>query len=68
MGEICHTLAIWIGPNDLNSGDISAMSTLLGCYRGLVTVGMGASTVRLIHLPSKSIFAHTSTSLAEPTR
>ena len=53
VGEICHmdTLAIWIGLNGLNSGDIPAISTLLGCYRGFVTVGMGASTVRLIHNP-----------------
>jgi len=49
VDEICHALAIRIGSNDLDSDDIPAISTLLGCCQGLVTVEKGASTVRLIH-------------------
>ena len=47
--EICHAIAIQIGSNDLNSDDIPAISTLLGCCQGLVTIEKGGSTVRLIH-------------------
>ena len=49
VDEICHALAIRIGSNDLDTDDIPAISTLLGCCQGLVTVDKGASTVRLIH-------------------
>ena len=49
VDEICHAIAIRIGSNDLNSDDIPAISTLLGCCQGLVTMEKGASTVRLIH-------------------
>ena len=49
VDEICHAIAIRIGSNDLNSDDIPAISTLLGCCQGLVTVDKGASNVRLIH-------------------
>jgi len=49
VDEICHAIAIRIGSNDLGSDDIPAISTLLGCCQGLVTVDKGASTVRLIH-------------------
>jgi len=49
VDEICHAVAIRIGSNDLASDDIPAMSTLLDCCQGLVTVDKGASTVRLIH-------------------
>ena len=49
VDEICHAIAIRIGSNDLDKGDIPTISTLLDCCQGLVTVDMGASTVRLIH-------------------
>jgi len=49
VDEICHAIAIRIGSNDLNSDDIPAISTLLDCCQGLVTVEEGTSTVRLIH-------------------
>ena len=49
MDEICHAIAIQIGSNDLNSDDIPAISTLLSCCQGLVTMDKGSSTVRLIH-------------------
>ena len=49
VDEICHAIAIRIGSNDLGSDDIPAISTLLGCCQGLVTVDKGTSTVRLIH-------------------
>ena len=53
VDEICHATAIRIGSNDLNSDDIPAISTLLDCCQGLVTVDKGASTVRLIHFTLK---------------
>ena len=49
VNELCHAIAIQIGSNDLNSDDIPAISTLLDCCQGLVTVDKGASNVRLIH-------------------
>ena len=49
VDEICHAVAIRIGLNDLNIDDIPAISTLLDCCQGLVTMERGASTVRLIH-------------------
>jgi len=49
VDEICHAIAIRIGSNDLGGDDIPAISTLLGCCQGLVTMDQGASTVRLIH-------------------
>jgi len=49
VDEICHALAIRIGSNDFDNDDIPAISTLLGCCQGLVTVDKGASTIRLIH-------------------
>jgi len=49
VDEICHAVAIRIGSNDLNNGDIPTISTLLDCCQGLVTVDEGASTIRLIH-------------------
>ena len=53
VDEICHATAIRIGSNDLNGDDIPAISTLLDCCQGLVTVDKGASTVRLIHFTLK---------------
>ena len=47
--EICYALAVRIGSNDLNIDDIPAVSTLLSCCQGLVTVDKGTWTVRLIH-------------------
>ena len=49
VDEICHALATRIGSNDLNNDDIPAISTILACCQGLVTIEKGTSTVRLIH-------------------
>jgi len=49
VDEMCHALAVQIGSQDLDSDDIPAISTLLGCCQGLVTMDKGASTLRLIH-------------------
>ena len=49
VDEICHAIAIRIGSNDLDPDDIPAISVLLGCCQGLVTMDQGSSTVRLIH-------------------
>ena len=49
MDEICHAIAIRVGSNNLNRDDIPAISTLLACCQGLVTMDTGASTVRFIH-------------------
>jgi len=47
--ELCHAIAIRIGSNDLSSDGIPAISTMLSCCQGLVTMEKGGSTVRLIH-------------------
>jgi len=47
--EICHAIAIQIGSDDLNPGDIPTISTLPGCCQGLATIDKGTSTIRLIH-------------------
>ena len=47
--EVCHAIPTQIGSNDLDSDDIPAISTLLGCCQGLVTMEKGTSTIRLIH-------------------
>jgi len=47
--EICHAIAIQIGSDDLNRGDIPTISTLLSCCQGLATIDKGTSTIRLIH-------------------
>ena len=49
VDEICHAIAIRIGSNDQSNDDIPAISTLLSCCQGLVTMDQGGSTVRLIH-------------------
>ena len=53
VDEICHAIAIRIGSNNLDIDDIPAISTLLGCCQGLVTMDQGSSTVRLIHFTLK---------------
>jgi len=47
--ELCHAVAIRIGSNDLKSDGVPAISTMLSCCQGLVTMEEGTSTVRLIH-------------------
>jgi len=47
--ELCHALGVEIGPTDLNSQNIPAIETLLGCSLGLVTVEASLYTVRLVH-------------------
>ena len=49
VDAICDAIAIRIGSNYLNRDDIPAISTLIGCCQGLVTVDKGTSTIRLIH-------------------
>ena len=49
VDEIHYAVAIQIGSNDLGTDDIPAISTLLNCCQGLVTIDKGASTIRLIH-------------------
>ena len=49
VDEICHAVAIRTDSNVLNNDDIPAISTLLGCCQGLVTIEKGSSTIRLIH-------------------
>ena len=47
-------IAIRIGLNYLDDNDdIPTMSTLLGCWQGLVTADNGASAVRLIHFTAQ---------------
>ena len=46
--EICHAIAIRIGSNYLDYDEIPAISTLLGCCQGLVTIDKG-SLIRLIN-------------------
>ena len=47
--EICSAVSIRIGSTHLNNDDTSAISTLLGCCQGLVTIENGTSIIRLIH-------------------
>jgi len=49
VDEIRYAVAIQIGSNDLGNDYIPAISTLLNCCQGLVTIDKGASTIRLIH-------------------
>jgi len=49
VDEICYAIAIRVGSNNLDNNDIPAISTLLSCCQGLVTLDKSASTVRLIH-------------------
>ena len=47
--EMCRTMAIRIGSNGLSNDGIPAISALLACCHGLVTMEKGASSIRLIH-------------------
>jgi len=47
--ELCHALGVEVGSADLNSQNIPAIETLLGCSLGLVTVEASSYTVRLVH-------------------
>ena len=47
--ELCHALGVEIGSPDLDSQNIPAIETLLGCSLGLVTVEASTYTVRLVH-------------------
>ena len=49
VSELCHALGVEIGTTDLNSRNIPAIETLLGCSLGLVTVEASTYTVRLVH-------------------
>jgi len=49
VDELCHALAVKPGSTDFNAANIPSMSTLVGCFQGLITIDKGASTVRLIH-------------------
>jgi len=52
-GELCHALGVEIGPTDLDSQNIPAIETILGCSLGLVIVEASTHTVRLIHYTLK---------------
>ena len=49
VSELCHALGVEIGTTDLNSRNIPAIETLLGCSLGLITVEASTYTVRLVH-------------------
>jgi len=57
--EMRYAIAIQIESNDLNSNDVPAISTLLGCCQGLSTMEKGTSTIRLIHFtPQEYLCTH----------
>ena len=62
VDELCHALAVEIGAADFDSGNVPSIGTLLECCQGLITVDKEASTVRLITLQSRNIFALIQTS------
>ena len=47
--ELCHALGVEVGSTNLDSQNIPAIETLLGCSFGLVTVEASTYTVRLVH-------------------
>ena len=47
--ELCHAMGVEIGSTDLDSQNIPAIETLLGCCSGLVTFEALSHTVRLVH-------------------
>ena len=47
--ELCHALAIKLGPTDFNVNNAPTMLTLLSCCQGLIIVDKDPSTVRFIH-------------------
>ena len=47
--ELCHALGVEIGSIDLDSQNIPAIETLLGCSLGLVIVEASSYIVRLVH-------------------
>src|SRR5205807_10656959 len=49
VDELCHALAVEIGPSDFDSDNIPLIGTLTSFCQGLITVDKEASTVRLIH-------------------
>ena len=49
VDELCHALAVEIGSPDLNTDNVSSISTLLACCQGLVVVEKETFAVRLIH-------------------
>ena len=53
VSEICHALAVEAGSTDLNTNKVPSIRTVLGCCQGLVAIGEGSSTIRLIHFTLK---------------
>jgi len=51
--ELCHALAVELGSEDFNSGNVPSISTLVSYSQGLITVDKETSAVRLIHLTVK---------------
>jgi len=47
--ELCHALAVDLGPTDFNIDNVPSVSTLVNCCQGLIAIDKEASTVRLIH-------------------
>jgi len=51
--EIFQALAIEIGSTEINVKNVPSVRTVLGCCQGLVVLGEGSSTIRLIHFTLK---------------
>ena len=47
--KLCHALGVEIGSTDMNSQNIPAIETVLGCTLGLVIVEASTYTIRLVH-------------------
>ena len=47
--ELCYALGVEIGSVDLDSQNIPAIETVLGCSLGLLIVEASTYTVRLVH-------------------
>ena len=70
--ELRHAIAVLLGSADFDIGNVPAMSTLVSCCQGLITVDKEASTVRLIHftlqeylLSRPNIFSKPHSTMAE---
>ena len=49
VNELCHALGIERGSTDLNTRNVPAIETILGCTLGFITVEEPTSTVYLVH-------------------
>jgi len=51
--ELCHALAVELGSEDFNAGNIPSISTAVSRCQGLIRLDKEASVVRLIHFTLK---------------